>query len=504
VELGEVEEVLRGHEEVREAAVVVREAEIRETGAGAGVGIAGGEEKRLVGYVVMKEGVRGRSVELRKYVQERLPEYMVPQVIVELEEMPRLGNGKVNRRGLPEPGKERPELEQSYVVPRDRTELEIVNIWERCLDVQPIGIRDNFFALGGSSLSALQCINIMNNQLEVDVPLADLFQYPTVEQLSTIVRKSSELRANRISPVIALQPITTVQKEGASFFYIHPVGGFVTCYLELARLLAGKYAFYGIQSPAVEMGSISSWSVGSVESLASRYIEALKAVEPYGPYHLGGWSFGGTVAFEMARQLQQRGDEIASLALIDAPFYKLQKDDLSSGPSNLAEAECENEEDDAQLLAYLYFGDEHSSALSLPNGTSEERLESLLSQVRHFNIVPREADTAWGKRVAAMVRAHRQAAREYTPLNYQGPVVLFKPQAGEGDTQSLEQRVTRLVEGLKALGASPIDICSVPRLHKTMVFGQGATAIAHWFTERFAVKQVASLNVAAEGTALKG
>jgi acyl carrier protein len=196
VELGEVEEVLRGHEEVREAAVVVREAEIRETGAGVGAGIAGGEEKRLVGYVVMKEGVRARSVELRRYVQERLPEYMVPQVIVELEEMPRLGNGKVNRRGLPEPGKERGERGGGveYVGPRTAMEELLSGIWEEVLGMEGVGVEDNFFELGGHSLLATQVVSQVRQRLGIEMELRWMFETPTVAAVAEQLLADPERR----------------------------------------------------------------------------------------------------------------------------------------------------------------------------------------------------------------------------------------------------------------------------------------------------------------------
>jgi amino acid adenylation domain-containing protein len=186
VELGEVEEVLGEHAEVREAAVVVRQ--VRGAGEAGeerrGTGGEGGEEKRLVGYVVLQEGVKGRSGELRRYLKERLPEYMVPQTIVEMEEMPRLGNGKLNRRALPEPGHERPENGREYVGPRTAVEEMLRGIWEQVLGVEGVGVEDNFFELGGHSLLATQVVSQVRQRLGIEMELRWMFETPTVAAIT--------------------------------------------------------------------------------------------------------------------------------------------------------------------------------------------------------------------------------------------------------------------------------------------------------------------------------
>src|SRR5579872_3589898 len=178
IELGEIEAVLQEHAGVRAAAVVVREA------AGAG---AGGE-KRLVGYVVLGGGVK--VGELRRYLKERLPEYMVPGVWVEMEELPVTANGKQDRKGLPEPGGERPELESRYEEPRTETEKKLAEIWAQVLGVEKVGIHDNFFGLGGDSIMSLQIIS-RANQLGMGVSVRQLFESQTVRELAAAVESGS-------------------------------------------------------------------------------------------------------------------------------------------------------------------------------------------------------------------------------------------------------------------------------------------------------------------------
>ena len=173
IELGEIEAVLQEHAGVRESAVVVREVR--------GETEAGTPEKRLVGYVVLEGGVK--TSELRRYLKERLPEYMVPGVWVEMEGLPVTANGKLDRKGLPEPGGERPELESGYEEPGTETEKKLAEIWAQVLGVEKVGVHDNFFDLGGDSILSLQIIS-RANQLGMGVSVRQLFQSQTVAELA--------------------------------------------------------------------------------------------------------------------------------------------------------------------------------------------------------------------------------------------------------------------------------------------------------------------------------
>ena len=179
IELGEIEAVLQEHAEVREAAVVVREVR------GAGETEAGTPEKRLVGYVVLAGGVK--TSELRRYLKERLPEYMVPGVWVEMERLPVTANGKLDRKNLPEPGGERPELESGYEEPGTETEKKLAEIWAQVLGVEKVGVHDNFFDLGGQSLLATQIVSRTRKVLQIELPLRLLFESPTIAELANII-----------------------------------------------------------------------------------------------------------------------------------------------------------------------------------------------------------------------------------------------------------------------------------------------------------------------------
>jgi len=269
IEPGEIEAALCAHPQVREAVVMVKES-------------AGGD-RRLVAYVVPGPSDEG---DLRNFLAGSLPAYMIPSAFVPLPALPLSPNGKLDRTALPDPAQAvRPERE--ILAPRDEMELRLVRLWEDLLDVRPVGVRDDFFALGGHSLLALRLMGGIERLFGRRIPLSALLEAPTIESMAGLLRQETS------APRSLVVPIRT-GGSGPPLFLVHPVGGNVLCYLPLARLDRPVYA---IQSPSP--GSLPEWTV---ESLATLYLEAIREIQPAGPYLLGGWSMGGVVAFEMARQ----------------------------------------------------------------------------------------------------------------------------------------------------------------------------------------------------------
>jgi acyl carrier protein len=185
IELGEIEAALLQHEQVQEAVVVARTAE--------------GGEQRLVAYVVAKDV---KSSELRRYLQEKLPHYMVPATFVELERLPLTPNGKVDRRALPEPEMDRAGLGVEYAAPVTAVEEILVNIWSEVLGVPQVGIHDNFFDLGGHSLLATQVIARISKTFRAELPLRRLFEEPTIAVLAATIEQSYEKQKGRVAPRI--------------------------------------------------------------------------------------------------------------------------------------------------------------------------------------------------------------------------------------------------------------------------------------------------------------
>jgi amino acid adenylation domain-containing protein len=312
IEPGEIETVLAKHAGVKEAAVVVREDSPG--------------NKRLVGYVVRsEEGSAGKprvlavtEGELRRHIKSHLPEYMVPSEFVFLDAMPLTPNGKINRRALPamksnSSANEVSANEQANEISADGTsannsvQAELLKIWEELLGRKPIGLRDNFFDLGGHSLLAARLMHRVKQTMGETLPLAALLQAPTVEQLAEVLQGDY---SRHWSSLVAMQP------EGSKppFFCVHGVGGNVIGFQKLAWRMRPDYPFYGLQSQGLD-GQRPLHT--SIEDMAAHYIEEIRTVQPKGPYQLGGFSLGGVVAYEIARQLEARGEEVALLVLFD-------------------------------------------------------------------------------------------------------------------------------------------------------------------------------------------
>jgi amino acid adenylation domain-containing protein len=295
IELGEIEAALLRHPAVRAAVVVAREE-----GAG---------EKRLVGYVVPAGEVAPESRELRAWLQQQLPEYMIPALFVPLAALPLTPNGKVDRSALPAPEERSPE--KLFIAPEDALERQLAQICEEILNVRPVGLSDNFFDLGGHSLLAVRLFARIEQIWEQTLPLATLFQAPTVGQLASLLRDSGWS-----PPWSCLVPIRPTGTR-PPFFCMHGAGAHILYLHILARYLPPDQPFYGIQSLGLD-GKQAPHT--RIEDMAAHYITEIRTVQPSGPYYLGGYSFGGVVAFEMAQQLLAQGEEAALVAMFNSGF----------------------------------------------------------------------------------------------------------------------------------------------------------------------------------------
>jgi amino acid adenylation domain-containing protein len=289
VEPGEVEAVLAAHPGVREAAVAARED-------------APGEA-RLVGYVVPAEGEVDIG-ELRAWLRARLPAHLVPEALVALDALPLTPAGKVDRAALPVPGGP---AAAAPVAPRTPAEEALARIWAETLRVERVGVRDDFFELGGQSILATRLLARVRAELDAEVTVAELLAEPTVEAMARAVAG----RRSAVRP-----PLVAMQSFGGRppLFLVHPAGGHVVCYRSLAVHLAPEQPVYALQPRGVDGGEAP---LSDLEEMAAYYLAAVRAFRPDGPYRLGGWSFGGVVAWEMARRLAAAGEAPELLALID-------------------------------------------------------------------------------------------------------------------------------------------------------------------------------------------
>jgi aspartate racemase len=265
-------------------------------------------EKRLVAYCVPDAGMSLTAVALRRFLHEKLPKYMVPSSFVVLPKLPLNTQGKVDRHALPEPQPTDGIEGKLQTPPRDPLEGMLASIWRKLFAVESVGVLDNFFELGGHSLMALRFFADLEKSTGVQLPLATLFAAPTIRQLATIIREKGWQ-----PPWSCLVPIKTSGTRRPLFF-VHGVGGNILNYSDLARYVSEEQPIYGIQSLGLDGRQAP---LTRVEDMAARYIQEIRMLQPSGPYLLSGLSFGGTVAFEMARQLSAIGESVGMLALLD-------------------------------------------------------------------------------------------------------------------------------------------------------------------------------------------
>jgi aspartate racemase len=303
VELGEIEAVLEKHPGVAQAVVIAREA---------------GSGKQLAAYVIAATG--GVSAgELREYLKKQLPDYMVPADFVFVESFPLTPNGKVDRRALPDPKPSGQDSVAGFVAPRDEFEAKMARLWAQVLGKESVGIRDNFFELGGHSLLALRLTGRIEKEFGRKLTLTALIQAPTVEEIVRLVRQDE----TAWSPLVALQ----AAGMKPAFFFVHGLGGTVMRFHELSRHVTDR-PFLCFQAQGID-GALPV--LDRVDAMADLYCEHLRKAQPEGPYCLGGYSFGGLVAVEMARRLAEAGQEVALLALVDTYFVGQQGNSSLAG-----------------------------------------------------------------------------------------------------------------------------------------------------------------------------
>jgi thioesterase domain-containing protein len=297
IELGEIECALNQHPAIRESAVI-----LAETGSG---------EKRLVAYIVSTDPIPTIK-ELHDFLGQRLPDYMLPALVVPLDALPLTANGKLDRRALPKPGETHAELREAVSPPRDLIETKLVDLWEKLLDIRPIGIADNFFHLGGHSLLAVRLSAQVERTFGSKLPLALLYHSPTIEQLAPALRNGEgNISIGAPSSIVPIQTYGT----RAPLFLVHGAGGGMFWgYVNLSRHLGPEQPVYGFRSRGLD----GREELSSLEQLASSYVADLRNFQPRGPYYLGGYCFGGNVAHEMARQLTAQGERVAFLALLNS------------------------------------------------------------------------------------------------------------------------------------------------------------------------------------------
>jgi amino acid adenylation domain-containing protein len=435
IELGEIEAVLRRYPGISDCAVLVVE---RSAG-----------EPQLTAYVVSEaDGAAVNSGEWQRYLQQQLPEYMVPAQYVRLGELPLTANGKLDRRALallePLGGTH---SEREYVPARDLMEQKLVQIWEDVLKVKPIGVKDDFFQLGGHSLLAVNLMARIRSSLGQKLPLSDLFQGRTIESLAQLLRKGNQ-------PTDIHPALVEIQSGGSEppLFCVHAVGGTVFSYIGLAQHLGSQRPFYGLQSKGLDGKHHPHLSV---EEMATYYIDAVTSVQPDGPYLLAGWSMGGIIALEMARQLRKHGHEVARLLLIDSfPDHGNNSQTVIPDHELLASfLEHAGIQTDTPLLA----------PETLQQLTPEEQLAHVLELARSNAVLPPDTNLADIQNLFEVYKANVLADGSYVTPPIPCPATLFKA------SEQPKTRRNEAIDRWSALASAGLEVQLIPGNHFSML-----------------------------------
>ncbi|MDX2242773.1 MAG: thioesterase domain-containing protein [Leptolyngbyaceae cyanobacterium bins.302] len=472
----------------------------------------------FINHPLQSNAARQLIPELRQYLKQTLPDYMVPSAFVPLEALPLTSNGKVDRASVAEQSHRAllPLRDDSIHVSNTAnaqsasrgntsitpTEATLMEIWQELLRLKQVHIHDNFFELGGHSLLATQMTSRVRDTFGLELPLKNVFEAPTIAQLAPILetlrdntsthilpplirldrsahrRKRSTLpntqneiqnpKSPEVRPPISQRSRRSGQQVLASrsplipltlgdskqpFFCVHPMFGVVFPYLELAHCLKTHRSFYGLQPLGLDG---SSPPLNRIEAIAAYYIQAIQTLQPHGPYFLGGWSFGGLVAFEMAQQLTQAGQQVELLAILDTPapcnkpsFYQSLKFLLGTALWST-------------LPFLLDYGALISHRLESQNSWFSRKQWSAIAR-----LIPEESrlqllDESAIRSLLPIVYANVQATYRYVPQSYPNRLTLFKA-AEQPDAFKHEPTL-----GWSAL-ASDIHLHQVPGNHLSLL-----------------------------------
>lgn len=411
IELGEIQTILSHHPAIRSSYVMLRED------------VPG--DKRLVAYIVFnpelsvlpKDRQQAIVHQLKAFIREHLPGYMVPSTFVILSSLPLTPQGKVNRRALCCQEETGHELEGSYVAPRSRVEATLAEIWCQVLNVGRVGIHDNFFDLGGDSILS---VHVAARAVQSGIMLTPghFIQHPTIALLAALAEIADGVNehADRgvaapiyqtvsvtphitspgaepdvsVSPGVApdayISPLVPLRTHGAHppLFCVHTGTGSVLPYRYLIRHLGSERAIYGLQFPDLSRQQPSSDI--RLETVAALYVKAIREIQPEGPYLLAGHSGGSLFAFEMSRQLQEQGQKIALLAVLDNPAPSECREHAKGGSVVVMMV---------NLLKRFFREQALLSEADLSHLVEDEQLQYLLERLKGYDFAPLDADLEW-------------------------------------------------------------------------------------------------------------
>ncbi|MCA9419494.1 MAG: amino acid adenylation domain-containing protein [Nitrospira sp.] len=433
IELDEIEKTLVQWPTMAQVLVVIRTD-------------APGKEQLVVYYQIAFSQTSPSIEELKAYLRKQLPEFMVPHWFIQLDKFPLTPNGKIDRTALPAP--QLPcEVPERFEPLQTTTEENLAEIWGRVLGIKDIGRATNFFELGGHSLLAMQLISQVRKAFGIEIFVRTLFEAPTVRAFAETVTQLKESQSMENAEPISSKasedprvqavekksgnldffkpdtPLVCLQPQGTlpPFFYVHPVGGGISCYQELVRYLGKEYPIYALQ--AIDFIPTLGLSP-SLEELAGYYIRSIQSLNPLGPYHLAGWSLGGVIAYEMARQLEAMGQHVEILILIDSFLPQQRSWSATINPQSTLR----------QFWRNLSRGERiHLTEIFHETGTSQSGQDATLRALWKYGlqhgVLPVGMQFSHIKQLWDVFESLRKALDAYHPKSYSGKLTLFQASA---------------------------------------------------------------------------
>jgi amino acid adenylation domain-containing protein len=446
IELTGIETILSQYLDVQNAVVIAREDVLG--------------DKHLVAYLVPKEGETIESEQLLSFLQPKLPEHLLPTFVI-VDSLPLNANGQVDRKALLALNPTNTKTEKIFATAENPLQLQLTEIWENVLGIHPIGITDNFFDLGGHSLLAVRLFSQIEKIAGKNLALSILLQAPTIEQLANIVERERCSKPGVVATPTAdvksetsipWSSLVAIQPNGSKppFFCVHGLGGEVLRFRELAVHLGSDQPFYGLQPQGLDGKQLP---YTRIEEMAAHYIQQIQTIQPHEPYLIGGYSSGGIIAYEMARQLAIHGKTVALLVLFD-----------TYGSRNIESVSLQKPASHhwKTLLAIA------SNYLIEQVKGNTERLKYQIKEILwrfvfQFHLILGRP-LPYSNRKFMVEEATRQALRKYVLQVYSGRATVFRTEDG----LVVEQREADSEMGWGKLALGGVDIYDISGIHNSI------------------------------------
>ncbi|ACC81024.1 non-ribosomal peptide synthetase [Nostoc punctiforme] len=447
IELGEIESILLQHPLVKEAIATLYKTESNQS---------------LIAYVT---GINNDlSRQLKNHLKSRLPDYMIPAQIIILDQLPLTPNGKIDRKALPAPNGV---IEGLYESPRNEVEQKLTQVWCAVLERQEIGIHDNFFDLGGHSLLAIKLLNNIQQVFEQQLSLSSLFQNPTIAQLA---EQLCNTEVQQLNPdLLSLQP----QGDATSLFFLPGANGHGFYFRDLAINLGTERPVYGLETPGRDGLSALPESVAAH---ANQLIDVLRQQQAQGPYILAGYSSGCAVAFEIASQLEQQGETVSLVAILDAglvskPEYFTDRAELDWIWQLIRRIEA---------LKGVSLGLQYNDLATKPN--DQAKWELAAEYLYRNNVLPEHSTLSLLKTNMKVMKGLTLNYAHYQPTHpISAPIVLFR-------AQEIHEIVLQEIQafsdydlldwGWQTYTQKPVKVISVPGNHGGMLYEPNVKLLA--------------------------